>query len=308
MTARGLKSTLILGLAFLFTSVLQAEAQTAYRTYVSGGSGNDSNPCTRALPCQTLRAAMFQTNTAGVVEVVDASEDFGIFAGPVTISKSISIISSGGRAGISGALLVSPEAGGQVLLRGLDFSVGGGGVQVSTGVGVSLVIDDCTFTNTNILFQPSGTVTSNLVVRNSVVSGNLSGTGIVIQPQSTGKATAVIENVIVNNNSFGIRAYDYANVTVRNSVITENTASGIRCDSSVGGLVSVFVEHSQSSHNAGNGVIAVGSMAVARLTEVTITDNGNGVYYVSGGTVCSFGNNSIAGNTFTLAPTACPLS
>jgi len=306
MTARGLKSTSILGLAFLFFSVLQAEAQNAYRTYVSGGTGNDSNPCTLALPCQTLRAAMLQTRTFGEVAVLAATEDYGLFGLPVNITKSISIISAGGRAGIVGQLVVSPEAGGQVLLRGLDFVTVG--VQVTTGLGLSLVIDDCTFFNASIAFQPSGTATSNLVVRNSIVSGNPAGTGILIQPQSTGKTAAVIENVNVNNNSFGIRAFDYANVTVRNSVISENTASGVRCDSSVGGPASIFVEHSQSSNNAGNGVIAVGSMAVVRLTDVTITGNANGVYYLSGGTVCSFGNNSIAGNTFTLAPATCPLS
>jgi hypothetical protein len=305
MTARGLKSTSILGLVFLFLSALHAEAQTTERTYVSGRTGNDSNPCTLALPCQTLRAAMVQVRTFGEVVVLDATEDTGLFGLPVTITKSISIISSGGRAGIVGELLVSPEAGGQVLLRGLDFMVVG--VQVSTGLGLSLVIDDCTFSNASIAFQPSGTATSNLVVRNSIVSGNTVGIGILIQPQSTGKAVVALENVNVNNNQFGVRAYDYANVTVRNSMLSENSASGIRCDSSVG-PVSIFVEHSQSSHNNGNGVIAVGSLALVRISDVTITDNVNGVYYLSGGTVCSFGNNSIAGNIVTLPPTSCPLS
>jgi hypothetical protein len=305
MTARGLKSTSILGLAFLFLSALHAEAQTTERTYVSGHTGNDSNPCTLALPCQTLRAAMVAVRTFGEVVVLDTSEDTGLFGIPVTITKSLSIISAGGRAGIVGQLLVSPEAGGQVLLRGLDFMTSG--VQVTTGLGLSLVIDDCTFYTASIAFQPSGTATSNLVVRNSIVSGNTGGTGILIQPTSTGKAVVALENVNVNNNQFGVRATDYANVTVRSSVISENSASGIRCDSSVG-AVSIFVEHTQSSHNAGNGVLAVGALALVRISDVTITDNTNGVYYVSGGTVCSFGNNSIAGNTVTLPPTPCPLS
>jgi hypothetical protein len=244
--------------------------------------------------------------TGGEIYVLDASEDVGLFGFPVTIDRSVSIISSGGRAGIDGELLVSPEAGGRVVLKGLDFLVVG--VQVSTGLGVSLIIDDCTFSGATIAFQPSGTATSNLVVRNSIVSAGSIGTGILIQPQSTGKATAVIENVNVSNNSFGIRAFDYANVTVRNSVISGNTASAIRCDSSVGGgPASVFVEHSEVSHG-GNGVFAVGAGALVRMSDVTITDNGNGVYYASGGTVCSFGNNSIAGNVVVLPTTTCPLS
>jgi len=304
MTARGLKFTSILGLAFLLLSALHAEAQTAYRAFVSGGTGNDANPCTRALPCQTLRAAILQVRTGGEIDVLDASEDVGLFGLPVTIDRSVSIISSGGRAGIDGELLVAPEAGGRVVLKGLDFLVVG--VQVSTGLGLSLTIDDCTFSGAGIFFQPSGTATANLVVRNSIVSAGSTGTGILIQPQSTGKAVAALENVNVSNNSFGIWVFGYANVTVRNSVISENSASGIRSDSSVG-PASVFVEHSQSSHN-GNGVLAVGSAALVRISDATVTDNVNGVYYLSGGTVCSFGNNSIAGNTVTLPPATCPLS
>jgi len=145
-------------------------------------------------------------------------------------------------------------------------------------------------------------------VRNGIIAGNVtSGTAILIQPQSTGPATVVIDNVHVENYSQGISAYDYTNVTVRNSVSSRNAGGGIRAISSVGGPVSVFVEHSQTSHNGGNGVLAQGATAIVRISEVTITDNGLGVNYVSGGTVCSFGN-SIAGNSATLPPTPCPLS
>lgn len=315
MTARDLKPISILGLALFFLSALHAQAQ-ANRTFVSG-TGSDTNPCTRAQPCQTLPAALTQTNTGGEVYVLDALDTPGIFF-PVTITKSVSIIGAGARSGITGQVNIAPEAGGQVLLKGLDINaLGSNGIQVQTA-GISLVIDDCTIVNgTNgITFAPSGTANTTLVVRNSIISKNNAGSpsgtnaGILIQPLSTGgKALVVIENTNVNNNNFGIRAFDNSVVTVRNSVSSENVNAGIRAEqtASPAVAVSVFVEHSQSSNN-NTGVVAVGSTAILRISDVTITNNGAGVNYGSGGTVCSFGNNSIAGNASTFPPTSCPLS
>jgi hypothetical protein len=304
MTARSLKLTSVLGLALLVSWGPRATAQ-AYRTFISG-AGNDANPCTRALPCQTFTGALAQTHLFGQIYVLDALDQQGLFTGPVTISKSVSIIGAGSRAAISGGLLIAPEAGGQVLLKGLDIIIGG--VQVTTGAGVSLVIDDCTFFNSAVLFQPSGTATSNLVVRNSVVSGNAASAGILIQPQSTGRAVAVIENVNVSNNYYGIYALDYSTVTVRNCVVTQSVWFGIRSEAKASppGAVTVFVEHTQVSHNGGNGVLAAGSTATMRLSDVTITDNGAGIAYVNGGIVYSFGNNSVSGNPTTMPPTLIP--
>jgi hypothetical protein len=320
MNARSLNATSILVLASLLFWSTNAQAQTAWRTFVSG-TGSDANPCTRALPCQTLPAAITQTNTGGEVYVIDALDTPGIFV-PVTITKSVSIIGAGARSGISGVVNVAPEAGGQVLLKGLDINLLGSEIEVQAS-GITLVIDDCTIVNGayGIAFTPSGTATSNLVVRNSIVSRNNAGgpssttAGIFIQPASTAKAVVVIENTNVNNNISGIRAFDNSVVTVRNSVVTQNFWAGIRSEqqASAVGPVTVFVEHTQVSHNGGSGVFAVGPStgtpaATLRLSDVTATDNTNGIWYVNGGIVYSFGNNSVAGNTATLPPTLIPLT
>jgi hypothetical protein len=315
MAARSLKLTLILGLSILSLATLHADAQNLFRTYVSSATGNDTFPCTRAQPCLDVATAISQTRTGGEVYVLDSSEDYGLFGLQFTIGKSISIIGSGGRALVVGQFIISPEAGGQVLLRGLNII--GDGVTVTTAAGITLVIDDCVIQGgaNGINFSPQGTATSHLVVRNSIVTKNIAGgvnsntAGILIQPQSTAQAIVVIENVNVNNNAHGIRAFDNSNVTVRNSVSTENLGAGIRIDqlASPAVPVSVFVEHSQVSHNH-SGVVAVGPTAIVRISDVSITDNGAGVNYASGGTVCSFANNSIAGNTATFPPTSCPLS
>jgi hypothetical protein len=317
MTARSLNATLILGLAFLFLGGTHAQAQPANRTFVSG-TGLDTNPCTRAQPCQTLPAALAQTTTGGEVYVMDALDTPGIFF-PVTIFRSVSIIGAGARSGITGAVTVAPEVGGQVLFKGLDInSLGSDGILVQTS-GITLVIDDCTIVNGafGITFTPSGTATSNLVVRNSTITRNGSGStttaGILIQPTSTGttgRAVAVIENTNINNNSFGIRAFDNSKVTVRNSVVTQSTWAGIRSEQQTPALgpVTVFVEHTQVSHNGGNGVLAAGSSATMYLSDVSITDNGAGIAVSGGGIVYSFGNNSVAGNPSTAAPTPIPLT
>jgi hypothetical protein len=254
MAARSLKLTLILGLSILSLATLHADAQNLYRTYVSSATGNDTFPCTRAQPCLDVATAISQTRTGGEVYVLDSSEDYGLFGLQFTIGKSISII--------------------------------GDGVTVTTAAGITLVIDDCVIQGgaNGINFSPQGTATSHLVVRNSIVTKNIAGgvnsntAGILIQPQSTAQAIVVIENVNVNNNAHGIRAFDNSNVTVRNSVSTENLGAGIRIDqlASPAVPVSVFVEHSQVSHNH-SGVVAVGPTAIVRISDVSITDNGAGV-------------------------------
>ena len=305
MTAKRFLSTFLLVLA-MFLVCAQAEA-SEFRTFASG-VGNDANPCTRALPCQSLNVAIINVVTGGEVYVLDALEQQGVFV-PFTINKSVSIIGAGARAGFSGHLIVSPEAGGQVLLKGLDINALGSSIDV-TVAGITLVIDDCTIANGTygILFAPTGTGTSNLIVRNSIVTKNNVGVstgvnaGILIQPTSGAKAVAVIENVNLNNNNYGVRAFDNSTVTIRNSVSSENVWAGVRSEATSGGPVSVFVEHSQVSHNGGGGVVASGATATLRISDTTITNNGTGISYSSGGTVCSFGNNAIAGNGNTLAP------
>jgi len=302
MNTKRFRSTVLLGLLYLFVLCIHAEAQT----FVSG-KGQDTGACPRATPCLTLSYSLSQTPLGGRVYVLDALEEDRRFA-PLAISQSVSIIGAGARAGVRGNIYVTPEVGGQVLLKGLDIRAGGGTGLAIQGERLTVVVDDCTITDgaDGITFSPTGAANSNLNVRNSIIARN-STAGLYIQPLSTGKALVVIENVNVNNNGQGVLAYDNSTVTLRNSVSSENVFSGVRSEAVAGGQVSVFVEHSQMSHNGGSGVIAVGATAVVRITDVTITNNLVGVNYSSGGVVYSYGNNAIAANASTLAPTVTPL-
>jgi hypothetical protein len=118
----------------------------------------------------------------------------------------------------------------------MDIKAGGSGdaVQVTTGAGVSLIIDDCTIQDgtTGIDFPPQGTATSNLLVRNSIISDNnrrrpqLDERRHPDLAQPTAKAVVVIDNVDINHNIYGIRALDNSNVTVRHSVLSQNSGPG----------------------------------------------------------------------------------
>src|SRR5579864_8705766 len=80
-----------LAIVLLGTTLMNAQAT---RTWVSG-VGDDANPCSRTAPCKTFAGAISKTAPGGEINVLDP----GGF-GAVTITKSITISSSGFEAGV----------------------------------------------------------------------------------------------------------------------------------------------------------------------------------------------------------------
>src|SRR5262245_24438090 len=75
-----------------------ALAQSA-RVFVSAQTGVDGNPCTATLPCRTLAFAMLAVAAGGEVLVLDSGG-----YGPVTVTKSVSLVSPPGvYAGVTAA-------------------------------------------------------------------------------------------------------------------------------------------------------------------------------------------------------------
>src|SRR5437588_4826589 len=64
---------------------------TAQRSFVSAGSGSDSNPCTRSAPCRNFQAAIAQTVSGGEVVALDSGG-----YGPVTINQAITLVAPPG--------------------------------------------------------------------------------------------------------------------------------------------------------------------------------------------------------------------
>src|SRR6266511_4054606 len=173
-------------LALTFSVAIRvASAQAQYvRTCVSA-NGNDANTCHCSQPCRTFQRAHDQTLDQGEMTVLDPGG-----YGPVTITKSISIVNDGGGEAsiqVSGGnigITVSAGAAAYVNLRGITIQgVGfGGGGGLAFLKGFSLTITNCVIRNhtgRGIDFEPSGN--SNLSVSDTLVTENDS-VGIFLLP------------------------------------------------------------------------------------------------------------------------------
>jgi hypothetical protein len=285
-----------------------AQAQRA-RVFVSV-SGDDANPCTAGSPCKTFQHAHDVVQAGGVIDVLDIGG-----YGTLNITKAISIeghgyaavVASNGADGIT----VNAGASDDVNLRGLVLEgLGGtGGDGISFFTGASLSVEDCLirdYSINGINFRASGS--SKLSVLNTLVSDNLD-IGIVVLPSGFGNVVvADLSHVQLDNNLKGglIVVGNFStgtlSVTVGDSVVTKNgNSGGISVQSQAGAApTSVLVRNSMIANNPANGLSSSGNPATVRVTRTTITGNSTGL----AGTIISYGDNNVDGNTTDGAPTS----
>jgi hypothetical protein len=287
-------------------TAVPANAQ-ASRTWVSG-VGDDANPCSRTAPCKTYAGAISKTATNGEINCLDP----GGF-GAVTITKSISIVcdyTEGGvlAAGVNGFIINAP-AGSIITLKGQDvecFGTGLNGVNI-LGVGVTVHIHkfqirNCRGANGNgILVAPSSGV-AKVFVADSYITDNGTGTnaGILIKATANAATNVSINRVQFENNSNGIffdssGGASASNLTVRDSVLSGHPNNGIKVSSAAVAFKAV-VENTIMSFNA-VGANANGAGATLLIGDSTVMGNVTGVSATGGGTLQSFKNNEIGGNT-----------
>jgi len=291
-------STLVLVMA-LFLAATTAQAQ-ATRTWVSG-VGDDANPCSRTAPCKTFAGAISKTAPKGEINVLDP----GGFGG-VTITKSISIEAAGVIAGVlvsgTNAIIVNASANSVVVLRGLTIEgLGTGLAGIKFLAGGALHVENCTingFTQSGIDFAPS--VTSDLFVKDTYIRDNI---GMGIHVHSSAPVAASIDGVRLEANTDGLRVEDGGNVTVRNSSAAGNVNNGFAVVVGVGSA-ELNIENSVATGNGKAGVVATGVLATARISNTMITGNVDGLKIQAGAHIVSFGNNRIAGNGSTVAPSS----
>jgi hypothetical protein len=318
------KFALLTALGTILFPVLHAAPAQALipKTWVAS-NGIDNAACgPRPTPCKTFQFALGQTSPGGEIGVVD-SGDYG----PVIINKSISIIAEGAEAGIlvtggTAGILISTGATDVVHLRGLIIDGGGlgiAGIQVAATSPIRAVhIEKCVIKNFTgatlaslgsygIVFNPG--VTSELYVSDTVIinNGNLGlpfGGGIWIVPAvASVRLRVVLNRVEVNNNLSGINADgstgpgSIANINVRDSVTAGNNTFGIwaKTPNPNGGTISMILDRVSSASNR-DGVVSDGANSFLRITNSTVTGNGNGLSFANGGTLESFGNNNVIGN------------
>ena len=288
--------------AVLVMAATSVHAQ-ATRTWVSG-VGDDANPCSRTAPCKTFAGAISKTAAHGEIDVLDP----GGFGG-VTITKSMTIDGTAGsgfgsilNAGFSG-VIINAGANDVVTLRNLSINGAGTGT-----VGIRIIqagavhIENCQIFG-NAGSDPSGRAISDvrtngggLTVLDTIVRNNTHGIYI-----NAPGVDATLRNVRVSGSSFSGLVVSGGWVTITNSVFTDNATYGIYTDSS---LSLLSIGNSVMANNQ-TGLGMGPSSPVARLNNVVITNNNVGVTKL-GGTLYTFSNNMINGNTSGNTPAMTP--
>lgn len=286
-------------------SVAQAQAT---RTWVSG-VGDDANPCSRTAPCKTFAGAISKTAAGGEINCLDPAG-----FGAVTITKSITIAcTTSGEGGVlvsgtNGIIINNSTA--KVILRGL--SINGGGTGGLNGInfisGSSLVVEDTKINNmaVGINIVPATPTNSEILIRNTHIRDN-SSVGIFVANSGGGIADVAIEKSTVVNNNFGVLGRNNARVTMRESVVSGNTTTGVLAELLAGGGTGEINVDSCIITNNGTGLSGGSSgspnQGIIRASNNFISRNGTGVA-VGNGQVLTFGDNKLQGNTANGAFTA----
>lgn len=282
-----------------------AHAQ-ATRTWVSG-VGDDVNPCSRTAPCKTFAGAISKTAAAGEINCLDP----GGFGG-LTVTKSITISCDAGTAGVlvsgTNGFIINAAATDTVVIEGIDFEGAGtgiSGINVLSAAKVAVKrssIRGFKGGGSGINVVPSSaavnlTVTDVLIVNSGA---NANSGGITIRPTGAGSVKAVIGNSNIDSNTAGIRAdatggAGNVRATIFNTSVSGNANDGVASIANAGGGSVVVVEKSVMSNNVGTGVISNG--ATLLLGASVVTGNGTGVATANSGTLFSYKNNAINGNS-----------
>jgi hypothetical protein len=294
-------------------------------------TGSDSNNCASTqFACLTLSGALTNTSADGTIFCLDSTT-----SGPITISQTVLIDCVNTNSSItgSGVLVTITGASTNVGLRGLQIvgappgatigidSTGGNlaigdclikGVGTSPALGIryesatagaALTIGHDTLISSNgegLLFAP--TADAKLILDNSSFLGNgNSGTaaGLYIKPASGISAGVSIKGMIVKENYFGIVADGTGggiiSGAVSDSAVSGNGQNGITV-SSGGSSVVLLIDQTQVAGNGNNGLAAAGTNAGMLVRNTSVIGNSGGLHTASGGTLYSYGNNSVNGN------------
>lgn len=287
---------------FAFASITQAQAT---RTWVSG-VGDDVNPCSRTAPCKTFAGAISKTAVDGEINALDPAG-----FGAVTITKAITIDggptnSAGILASLTTAVIINIQVNSgsnTVQLRNISMNGAGNGINgirvVGPGVAnLAVLVERCVIWGFRATGAGQGrgitderTAAGSLWVSDTMIKNNF-GSGIVAI--GNGGPTTTIENVqCVKNGATGMVASGTnRTMVIRNSVVSKN--GGIGFGGELGAKMDII--NSLSTQNAtGIDSLTVGTeIRVSRTTVARNTTNGLGF---AGGTILSYGNNEVSGNT-----------
>jgi hypothetical protein len=296
----GLSAIVFAAFGLGVSSMAQAQAT---RTWVSG-VGDDVNPCSRTAPCKTFAGAISKTAAGGEISVLDP----GGF-GAVTINKSITI--DGGTGSGWASILNSATNGVNIIAAATDtvtlrnLTINGAGPNpglngIRIAGGRKVFIENVQVFG-NLAADPNGrgitdvrTTNGQLFISNSVIRNN-GQSGVVILA-GTGATTIDVQlsNVqLIGNGNAGLTASTGSNVTMIDSIASGNVNYGVFTNQPAG-TTTLFLSNVTMSDNGAGLFIGAGPPTV-RLSNVTITNNTTGL---AGNTALTstFNNNKISGN------------
>ena len=271
---------IVLSCAILSTTLalaVPAQATFLTRTFVSS-AGNDANPCTITQPCASFAHAYSLTAANGIIAALDPGK-----YGPLTIGGPITINGNGWAAitapAAGNGITINSSIGDDVILIGLEIDGAGAGYNgILLNSPGNLTVTDCTLKNfifngssnntgNGILMQPTSGITR-FMITNSTAS-NSGNWGIVYSPPSGSPlAEGVLDHVIASANTEGGIEVDTlsttggsTNVTISNSIASNNASLGILIDSVPGPSLLVSIDNVSVSGNS-TGVVGTNSAKV----------------------------------------------
>jgi hypothetical protein len=226
---------------------------TAQRTFVSA-IGTDNPNCSIAAPCRSFTAALNASTSGGEIIVLESAG-----YGPVTITKSVSIIAPPGiyggisvASGLNGVTIDAPGA--TVVLRGLSINGQGGDYGILLQQAARVRVENCVVSKMGVVGIHHTAPNAEMIVLDTIVRDNTDGLGLVAS-----NASIILDRVHSEHNTnvgFYIaptpgssRAY----ATIVDSVFVYNGLHGIWADTVGGAATSVHVERSVLNDNGGNG-------------------------------------------------------
>ena len=265
-----------------------ADAAAIPRTFVST-NGDDLNNCSRNNPCRTFSRGVQQVDQNGEVIALNSGA-FGRF----TADKSVTVVSAPGVfAGITAngsetAVTIAAANGDTVVLRGLTLRGTFTTSQISFGImggsnNVSVHVEGCSLSGFAIGIGAIGT--GQLFVKDTTFKN--SGSGI----QAIGRAT--FDNCRIEGNGTGLLAGAVSTVTIRRSVIANNS----QALTAGGSGTQLNIEDCTVSNNV-EGIRSDSLGSIVRVANTTVTGNNVGLLSFGGALLSrSPATNTVEGNT-----------
>jgi hypothetical protein len=198
-----------------------------------------------------------------------------------------------------------------VVIRGLSiqgFATGSNGIRILSAKAV--YVENSTisgFQNAGIDFQPTAAGTALHVTNTEIRNNGLNATAPnpdtragIFADTTSGGAPAIsvdVDGSHLEGNRFGVSIRNNVRAVIHNSTVTNNQFTGVLVQPtstfSDANLERVAVTFNGGGLQAGGGG---GGTATLRMSNAMVTDNNAGLVALAGGSIVSFGNNSVFGN------------